>query len=86
MRPAGPRAGQKIGVIVSGGNPSHDTARRILDLTGRGHVPIQPITVADFARPSMPPRFSALANLNGASLGISLRPWEEALADFLRSQ
>lgn len=72
--------------VNSGYCSRYDYARRILDLTGRGHVPIQPITVADFARPSMPPRFSALANLNGASLGISLRPWEEALADFLRSQ
>ena len=27
----GARAGQKVGVIISGGNPSHETARRILD-------------------------------------------------------
>ncbi len=72
--------------VNSGYCSRYDYARRILDLTGRGHVPIQPITVADFARPSMPPRFSPLANLNGASLGITLRPWQEALADFLRSQ
>jgi dTDP-4-dehydrorhamnose reductase len=73
--------------FVNGGYCSrYDYARRILDLTGRGHVTIQPIALADFARPSVPPRFSPLANLNGASLGISLRPWEEALADFLRSQ
>ncbi len=73
--------------FVNGGYCSrYDYARRILDLSGRGPVPIQPITLADFARPSVPPKFSPLANLNGASLGITLRPWEEALADFLRAQ
>jgi dTDP-4-dehydrorhamnose reductase len=59
-------------------------ARRILDRTGRGHVAVDPITLADYPRPSTPPRFTPLANLCGAAIGIRLRPWEEALEEFLK--
>lgn len=62
----------------------YDYARHILDLSGR-HVPVEPITLADYPRPSNPPKFSALANLSAAALGITLRPWEEALREFLHS-
>ncbi len=59
-------------------------ARKILELTDRQAVPIEPITRADFARPSKVPAFTALANTAAAALGITLRPWEEALEEFLR--
>lgn len=61
-----------------------DFARTILDLSGRSHIPVAPITLADYPRPSTPPKFSPLANFAAAALGIRLRPWEEALAEFLR--
>lgn len=59
-------------------------ARKILDLSGRAGVPVEPITLADYPRPSTPPKFSPLANLCGAALGLTLPPWEEALERFLR--
>jgi dTDP-4-dehydrorhamnose reductase len=59
-------------------------ARKILELSGRAHIPVEPITLAQYDRPSMPPRFAPLANTTAAALGITLRPWEEALADFLK--
>jgi dTDP-4-dehydrorhamnose reductase len=62
----------------------HAYACRILALTGRGHIPVEPITLADYPRPSAPPPFGALANTAAAALGITLRPWEEALAEYLR--
>jgi len=62
-----------------------DYARRILELSGRSHVPITPITLAEFQRASTPPPFAPLDNLMAAGLGITLRPWEEALRDFLGS-
>lgn len=62
----------------------YDYARKILELSGRGHIPVQPITLADYARPSTPPKFTPLANFAAAALGVSLRPWEEALAEFLK--
>lgn len=58
-------------------------AQEILQQTGRGHLPIEPITLADFARPSTPPRYAPLRNFCGAQLGITLRPWRDALADYL---
>lgn len=61
----------------------YDYARRILELTGRRHVPLEPITLADYPRPSTPPKFTPLANLCGAAIGIELRSWEDALKEFL---
>lgn len=63
----------------------YDYARQILDQTGRGHIPLEPITRAQYPRASNPPAFTALANIAAAALGITLRPWQEALADFLRT-
>jgi len=63
----------------------YEYARKILELSGRGHIPVEPISRADFARPSTPPEFSPLANTAAAALGITLRPWEEALEEFLKS-
>jgi dTDP-4-dehydrorhamnose reductase len=60
-----------------------DYAKKILELSGRGHVPVEPITLADYPRPSTPPPFAALANTTAAALGITLRPWEAALQEFL---
>jgi dTDP-4-dehydrorhamnose reductase len=60
----------------------YDYARKILELSGRGHIPVEPITLADYPRPSTPPKFAPLANLAAAALGITLRPWEAALAEF----
>jgi len=61
----------------------HEYARKILELSGRSHIPVDAITLADFARPSTPPKFSPLANTAAAALGITLPPWEEALRAFL---
>lgn len=61
-------------------------ARRALELTGRQHVTIQPISRFQYRRPSTPPAYTALRNVAGAELGIRLRPWEEALSDFLKHE
>ncbi len=58
-------------------------AREILRLTGRSAVPLEPTTLAAFQRDSTPPSFAPLANVAGAALGIRLRAWQAALADFL---
>ena len=43
-----------------------------------------PILSSAYPRASTPPPFGALHNRAGAALGITLRPWPEALADYLR--
>lgn len=58
-------------------------AQEILKQSGRGHIPIEPITLADFSRPSTPPAYAPLRNFCGAQIGITLRPWQGALADYL---
>jgi dTDP-4-dehydrorhamnose reductase len=61
----------------------YEYARKILESTGRGHIPVEPITLAQFSRPSTPPKFSPLANTAAAALGIELPTWEEGLRSFL---
>ncbi len=61
----------------------YDYARAVLDLPGFPAYPLKPIPAADSQRASRPPLRTALDNRNAASLGISLRPWREALAAFL---
>lgn len=58
-------------------------ARYILDCAGYHDAPITPISRYEWHRPSKPPVYSGLANLAGASLGIRLRPWQEAVEAFL---
>ncbi|MFI5265796.1 MAG: dTDP-4-dehydrorhamnose reductase [Chloroflexota bacterium] len=45
--------------------------------------PVNPVRLADFQRPSRPPGHSALANNRAAALGITLRPWQEALTEYV---
>lgn len=54
-------------------------AARILELGGRKDVPVRPIHSSDWKRASTPPRYAPLRNFCGAALGITLRPWQEAL-------
>jgi len=63
----------------------HDFAREILRVSEREHVPIEPITLDEFQRASTPPRFAPLTNTAAAAMGITPRPWQEALEEFLQS-
>lgn len=58
-------------------------ANEILRLAGLEHVRNIPILSSEYKRASTPPPFGALHNVAGAALGIRLRPWQEALADFM---
>jgi dTDP-4-dehydrorhamnose reductase len=61
----------------------YDFAEEILRLSGRANVPLEPITSDYFERDSAPPPYAPLANTAGAALGIELRPWQDAVAEFL---
>lgn len=58
-------------------------ANEILSLADLNQVRNTPILLRDYKRPSTPPRFGALLNRAGSALGISLRPWQDALADYM---
>lgn len=59
-------------------------ANEILRLAGLTHVTNTPILGKEFKRPSTPPPFGALHNIAGKAIGIELRPWQDALADYMR--
>lgn len=67
----------------SGACSRYEFAQEILRLAGRDDVVMTPITLADYQRDTTPPAYTALANVAGASLGIVLRPWYEAVAVFM---
>jgi dTDP-4-dehydrorhamnose reductase len=60
----------------------YEWACKILELSGRGHVPVEPITSDQWQRAAPPPLYAPLVNLTGAALGITLRRWEEALQEY----
>jgi len=66
----------------------YDLAGAVVRLAGLAAT-IRPITTAEFqARSPLParrPAFSALQNFCAAELGIRLRPWPDALAEYLCS-
>ncbi|MCC6629736.1 MAG: dTDP-4-dehydrorhamnose reductase [Chloroflexi bacterium] len=62
----------------------HDWAVETLRLAGQAETPVHPIPAAAYRRPARPPAYGVLTNWNGAAIDITLRPWQEALADCLR--
>jgi len=73
--------------LVNEGHASRwQFARQALDQAGLGAVPIEQIALAEFARASRPPQYAILRNTAAARLGITLRPWQEALAAFLEAE
>lgn len=61
-------------------------ARYVLDRAGYAETPITPITAREYPRPSTPPKYTALANHSGRSVGITLRGWQEAVDAFLKKE
>ncbi len=60
-------------------------AQAILRHTGRDHIPITPIPHTQWQRPAQPPLHAVLVNRRAAALGITLRPWQEALAHWAQT-
>jgi dTDP-4-dehydrorhamnose reductase len=58
-------------------------ANEILRLAGLDNVANTPILGKEFKRASTPPPYGVLHNLAGAAIGITLRPWQEALAEYM---
>ncbi len=61
-------------------------ARFALDAAGHADVPVEPITLAQYPRPSTVPERAVLANHAAAHLGIVLRPWQDAVRAFLAEE
>ncbi len=73
--------------VVNEGNASrYAFARHVLDCAGYADVPIKPIIGAQRPRPSKPPMYSTLRNFAAAQMGITLRPWREAVSAFFEQE
>jgi dTDP-4-dehydrorhamnose reductase len=69
--------------LANGGVVSRfEWARRTVEQCVPG-TSLSAIAQADYQRPSRPPRWGVLDTGLAESLGISLRPWPEAFADYL---
>lgn len=70
--------------LVNEGSCSRwEFANEILRLANLNEVRNIPILSRDYNRFSTPPLFGTLLNINAANLGIKLRSWREALAEYL---
>ena len=73
--------------LVNAGHTSrYGFARQALDLAGYADTRVEPITLAEYRRASRPPQYTILRNVAATRLGITLRPWQEALAAFLDAE
>lgn len=70
----------------SGACSRWEFANEILRVAGLESVENEPILSSEFTRASMPPAFGALKNMNGVAIGIELRPWQEAVGEFVREE
>lgn len=71
--------------VVNDGQASRfDLAQAALAGAGRGHTTLVPIGLDEWPRPAPPPRHAVLVNQTAAKLGIVLRPWQQALQEYLQ--
>jgi len=72
--------------LVNDGQASRfEFAQAVLQLNGRGHIPLTPIAHTEWPRPAPPPLHAILINQAASALGIRLRPWQAALAEYSKS-
>lgn len=61
-------------------------ARYVLDRAGYADTHIEPISASEWKRLSTPPTYAAMENCAGKLLGITLRPWQQAVDAFLERE
>ena len=73
--------------VNSGVTSWYGFAAKIFELAGNTKVKLTPVTTAQFARPAARPVYSPLdGSLLSETLGRSMRPWQEALAEYLAAE
>lgn len=70
-------------LVNSGSCSRYEFAQEILRQTGLENTTLKPILRSEFKRDSSPPPYGSLNNIAGASIGISLRPWQEAVSEYI---
>jgi dTDP-4-dehydrorhamnose reductase len=72
-------------LVNEGACSRFEWAAEVLALAGKP-VGIQPVSQAEYGVAVRKPVDSRLANVEAAQLGIKLRPWRAALADYIRTK
>jgi len=82
------RAGAKGVLHLSNAEPTTwwGFARAILDETGYGDLEVERGSTAALDLPAPRPAYSVLDCSRAAARGVSLRPWREALSEYLQSE
>ena len=73
-------------LVNEGACSRYTFARHVLDQAGHEDALIEPISSSEWPRASIPPAYTALTNLAGSMVGVTLRPWQEAVDAFLRKE
>lgn len=69
--------------LVNAGSASRlEWARAVLDVRRPGRE-TRPISASEFVRASEPPRWGILDTSRAAAIGVTMRPWHEALSEYL---
>jgi dTDP-4-dehydrorhamnose reductase len=69
-------------IVNSGFTSRFGFAEAVLQANGRGHIPLTPILANQWLRPAPAPPHAVLVNQAAAALGITLRPWQEAVQEY----
>ncbi len=72
--------------VNEGACSRYEFARYFLDKAGYKDTPAERISAAEWPRASVPPAYASMTNLAGRHIGIMLRPWQEAVDDFLAKE
>ncbi len=70
-------------IVNQGFCSRYDLATAALRMVGKPNYDLRPIALADFKRDSIVPPYTALHNIAAADLGITLRPWQDALSEYI---
>jgi dTDP-4-dehydrorhamnose reductase len=71
--------------LVNAGSASrYEWARAVLAVRRPGRE-VRPITLAEYERSSDPPPWGALDTSKARAAGVVMRPWQDALAEYLAS-
>ena len=71
-------------LVNEGACSRFEFARQVLQLGSNHNVEVVPIMSSDYKRASTPPPYGALNNICGSAIGIKLRPWRDALAEYIK--
>lgn len=70
-------------LVNEGACSRFELAQTILQAADIEHVEMTPITLAEYPRPSRVPPYTPLANYVGSAIGLRLRPWQDAVTEFV---